>query len=495
MSDSTQKLSPREKASFSVGDIGTNFLFMSMILYQGRFYTDTMGLTARAVGWMFILVRCADAVFDPVIGALSDRTVSRWGKFRPWILFTALPLGLVFWLSYVTPNFGPSGKLDYASATYVLLMMLYSANNTPYSALNGVMTADAGERTSASTYRFIAAMIGQFAIQALALPLVDKLGHGDDAKGWSMTMAIFGSLMVVFYLFTFAGTRERVVPDPAQKTSVRSDIADIFACRPWVMMFLFTLFTFTTLALRGSSMNYYFAYYLSKPQLVSFLGSVGLGAAGTGELSWWRSLLNLLGLVVKPNGSNATSVGLAFFLMAGNLVQIPGILVSKPLAERFGKKAVFIAGMSLSTLVTALIFFVPPGSITLLFWLSMLWPLGWGPTIPLLWVMIADVADYSEWRNFRRATGFVFAGIIFALKAGLGFGGALCGWLLDGYGYVPNVEQTEHGLLGIRLCATLYAAVPFAMGVGCLALYPIGRELNLRLQEELAERRRRLSAA
>ncbi len=495
MNKTPTKLPRSEKVGYSLGDIATNFFFMSMILYQTRFYTDTVGLSAVAVGTMFLLVRGADAIFDPIVGALSDRTNTRWGKFRPWILWTALPFGLVFWLVYRTPDLGPGERLAYAGVTYILVMMLYSANNTPYSALMGVMTSDAGERTSISTYRFVAAMIGQFLIQALTLPLVDKLGHGDSARGWSMTMGIFGAVMVVLYLVTFFTTRERVLPDPRQKSSLRDDLVDVFTCGPWVMMFLLTLFVFTALVLRGSSMNYYFAYYLDQPQLRVFLSHVGLSSMGEGELSWWKSALNALGLIAKPDGSNSASVALSFFLMAGNLVQIAGILVSKPLSDRFGKKAVFIAGMSLSTVVTALIIAVPPASINLLFVLSMLWPLGWGPTVPLLWVMIADVADFSEWKHSRRATGFIYAGILFALKAGLGLGGALSAWLLAAYDYVPNAAQTEHSLLGIRLCATVYSAVPFVLGLACLAAYPIGRELGARIQADLAARREKYAAA
>jgi GPH family glycoside/pentoside/hexuronide:cation symporter len=478
-----------EKVGYSVGDIATNFFFMSMILYQTRFYTDTVGLSAAAVGTLFLLVRGFDAVFDPVVGLLSDRTSTRWGKFRPWILWTAIPLGLVFWLVYRTPDLSANGKLIYASVTYVLLMMLYSANNTPYSALNGVMTSDVGERTSISTYRFVAAMIGQFVIQALALPLVDKFGHGDSAKGWSMTMGMFGAIMVVLYLVTFATTRERVLPNPKQKSSLREDLGDLVTCGPWIMMFLLTLFVFTTLVLRGSSMNYYFAYYLDQQQLKGFLGQVGLSSISTGDLTWWQSALDSLGLISKPDGSNSASVALSFFLMAGNIVQILGILVSRPLSDRFGKKAVFFCGMGLSTVVTALIIVVPPGSINLLFFLSMLWPLGWGPTVPLLWVMIADVADYSEWKTTRRATGLAYAGILFALKAGLGLGGALSAWLIDAYGYVPNVPQTAHSLYGIRMCATIYSAIPFVLALICLAAYPIGKRLGQQIEVELAERR------
>lgn len=495
MTASAQRLSFREKAGYAFGDIATNFFFQSMILYQTRFYTDTVGLSAVAVGTMFLVLRLADAVVDPVVGALSDRTNTRWGKFRPWILWTAIPFGLVFWLVYLTPSFGPLGKLVYAYVTYTLVMMLYSANNTPYSALMGVMTPDASERTSIASYRFVAALIGQFAIQALALPLVDKFGHGNSAHGWAITMGIFGALIVAFNLIVFGSTRERVQPNTAQKSSLRDDLRDVFTCKPWLVMFILTLLIFTTLVVRGSSLNYFFSYYLDPATVRGFLDSVGLGTAHAGQDGLWRTLLGWLGLLVTPDGANAASVGLSLFFVVGSLIQIVGIVFSKPLADRFGKKAVFIAGMAVTTIATAAIYFVTPTSMGLLVFLSILWPLGWGPTVPLLWVMIADVADYSEWKNSRRATGFMYAGILFALKAGLGLGGALSGWIIAAYGYVPNVPQTPHALLGIKLGATIYAAIPFALGIVCLIVYPIGKAMNRQIQGELSERRKRFAAA
>jgi Na+/melibiose symporter-like transporter len=491
MTDSTQRLALKEKAGYACADIATNFFFQSMILYQTRFYTDTVGLSAVAVGTMLLVLRLADAVFDPVIGALSDRTQTRWGKFRPWVLWTAVPFGLAFWLVYVTPNVGPHGKLLYAYFTYTLVMMLYSANNTPYSALMAVMTHDSSERSSIASYRFVGALIGQFVIQALPLPLVAKLGHGNSARGWAFTMAIFGAMIIILNLITFGSTRERVRPAPGQRSSLRADLKDVFTCRPWIVMFLLTLLIFTMLVVRGSSLNYFFAYYLDQGQVKAFLDRVGLAGIGAGPVTGWKSALNGLGLLVKPDGSNAAAVGFSLFFVLGSLIQIVGIIFSKPLADRFGKKAVFIAGMSVTAIATALVFLVTPTSMTLLLVLSILWPLGWGPTVPLLWVMIADVADYSEWKNYRRATGFMFAGILFALKAGLSLGGALSAWVNAAYGYVPNVAQTQHALLGIRLGASLYPAIPLALGLVCLVIYPIGKTLNTRIQDELAERRRK----
>jgi glycoside/pentoside/hexuronide:cation symporter, GPH family len=495
MADATQTLARKEKIGYAMSDIATNFFFQSMILYQTRFYTDTAGLSAVAVGTMFLVLRLADAVFDPVIGALSDRTRTRWGSFRPWILWTAVPFGLLFWLVYVTPNVGPQGKLVYAYLTYTLVMMLYSANNTPYSALMGVMTADASERSSLAGYRFVGALIGQFVIQALPLPLVAKLGGGDSAKGWALTMAIFGGLIVALNLVTFASTRERVLPPPGEKHPLRDDLRDVFTCRPWLVMFALTLLVFTMLVVRGSSSNYLFAYYLDQDHLKEFLAQVGLVGLGAGEATGWRAALDGLGLLVKPDASNAAAVGLSLFFVLGSLVQILGIVCSKPLADRFGKRAVFIAGVSVTTLATLGVFLVGPASIGLLFWLGLLWAAGWGPTVPLLWVMIADVADYSEWKTHRRATGFMYAGILFALKAGLSLGGALSAWVIDAYGYVPNVAQTEHALLGIRLGASVYPGIALGLVLACLFAYPLGKALTLRIQDELAERRRAYATA
>ena len=491
MADSTYGLAAREKIGYACGDIATNFFFQSMILYQTRFYTDTAGLSAVVVGSMFLLLRLGDAIIDPVIGALSDRTQTRWGKFRPWILGTAVPFGLIFWLVYVTPNFGPHGKLVYAYITYSLVMMLYSANNTPYSALMGVMTPDSSERSSIASYRFVGALIGQFIIQALPLPLVAKLGHGNSARGWATTMAIFGALIIILNLITFATTRERVPTAPGQRPSLRADLKAVFTCGPWIVMFILTLLIFTMLVIRGSSLNYLFAYYLDQGTIKAFLDKIGLAAVGAGPVTGWKSGLNALGLLVNPDGSNAAAVGLSLFFVGGSLIQIVGIVFSKPLADRFGKKAVFIAGMAVTTIATVLVFFATPTSMTLLVVLGILWPIGWGPTVPLLWVMIADVADFSEWENSRRATGFMYAGILFALKAGLSLGGALSAWVIAAYGYVPNVAQTQHALLGIRLGASIYPGVALILGLGCLAIYPIGKALNLRIQDELTERRRK----
>jgi glycoside/pentoside/hexuronide:cation symporter, GPH family len=495
MSNAPQKLPFSEKAGYALGDAATNFFFQAMIWYQGGFYTDVMGLSSSAAAVLFVVVRFWDAAFDPLVGTLADRTNSRWGKFRPWVLFSALPFGLILWLTYTTPNFGASGRLIYAYVTYIALMMIYSVNNTPYSALNGVMTGDSAERTSLATFRFVAAMSAQFVVLGFTLPLVGVFGGGNAAKGWSTTFAIFGALAVVFYVIAFLASRERIQPDPKQKTSVKQDMADVFKCQPWVMMFLITLFVFTTLALRGTGMYYYFTYFVDKPAMLDFLRGFGLGEIAANDHNVLHVLMRWFGFSLAGDGANVAGVGFSVFNMAGNLVTIAGVLTAKPLANRFGKKAVFGVGLLLTTIVTAVIFVLPPTSAKALFILSLLWPACYAPTIPLLWAMIADVADFSEWKNRRRATGFVYAGIVFALKAGLGVGGALANFITGAFGYVANAAQSAESLQGIRLTATLFAALPFAIGVLCVVFYPITKELNLRISDELAERRKQFTAA
>lgn len=489
-----EKLSFREKSGYAFGDAAANFVFQTMLIFQLGFYTDVFGITAVAAGTLLLVGRFWDAAFDPMMGVIADRTNTRWGKFRPWVLWSAVPFAIIFYLAFTTPDFGSTGKLIYAYITYILLMTVYSVNNLPYAALNGVMTSDVNERTSLSSYRFFFAMAAAFVVQGLTLPLVGKFGEGNTQKGWSMTIAVFAILSILFFVITFFSARERVKPDPAQKSSPKQDFADLLKNAPWISMFVLTLFLFITLALWGSATFYFFTYYVDKPQLFAFLQSWGLAATVSGGAAaangWVHSFLNAFGLIATQDGANTTSVGFSLFNMSGQLVMILGVVSSKWLSMRFGKKKVFLTGLFFTALFTGLFIFLPADNIEAMFVLNFLKSLSYGPTIPLLWAMMADVADYAEWKTKRRATGVVFAGIVFALKAGLGLGGALCGWLLSTYDYVPNVVQNQHAILGIRLTASIYPAITFGIGVIALTFYSISKSLNLQIQDELIERRK-----
>ncbi|MFA5256713.1 MAG: MFS transporter [Opitutales bacterium] len=488
MSNPRQKLSFREKAGYSLGDASANLVFQTMIIFQMGFYTDVFGITPWLAGFLLVGVRLLDACFDPIVGTLADRTKTRWGKFRPWVLFSAPFFGVIFWLTFTTPDLGPQGKAIYAVVVYILLMMVYSINNVPYSALTGVMTSDAEDRTKLSSYRFVAAMAATFVVQGLTLPLVAKFGGTDVQKGWSITFGIFAVIAVVFFVITFFSVKERIQPDPAQKANFKDNLRAI-NLKPWYAMFVLTLFIFITLALRGGGLYYYFSYFVDKQALHDFLGGFGLQMPG-GDLNWWQATLNAFGLLVKDDLSNATGVGLGFNNMVGNIVTIIGVMCSPWLVGRFGKKAVFFVGLLATTIATAAIYFVSPTQMGLLFILGIGWSACYGPTIPVLWAMIADVADFSEWKNHYRATGFVFAGVVFALKAGLGFGGAIGGWILGAYGYVANAEQSASALLGIQLSASIYPAICFGISVLALCFYPITRDNIITMQAELEERRK-----
>jgi GPH family glycoside/pentoside/hexuronide:cation symporter len=448
MTSDTERLSVTEKIGYGLGDTAANFIFQTMVMFQLAFYTDTFGVTAAAAGTLLVVVRVFDAVFDPIMGAIADRTDTRWGKFRPWVLWTAVPFGILGYLSFVTPALDPSAKLAYAYITYIGLMAVYSANNLPYSALSGVMTGDLGERTSLSSYRFVCAMTAQLIIQGLALPMVHYFGQGDSARGYQFTMGIFSALAVVLFLITFATTRERIRPAPDQTASTRQHFADLADNRPWRAMFVVTFVLFITLAMRGSVVLYYFKYYV---------GNEGL-------FSWFNVL--------------------------GTLATIVGIFFSKGLALRYGKRNVFIGGLAGTAVFTLAFLGLAPVSVIWMFAAEILRQFVYGFTIPLLWAMMADVADFSEWRTHRRATAIVFSAIVFALKAGLGFGGAITGYVLAFYGYLPNVEQPAAALDGIRYTMSVFPAIGFAICALCLFFYEIDKAAEVRITDDLRERRR-----
>ncbi|MCD8178561.1 MAG: MFS transporter [Tannerellaceae bacterium] len=490
MKSSTQKVSFGEKVGYSLGDGSANLIFQMMMMFQLFFYTDVFGIKATAAGMILLAARVFDAFVDPLVGILSDRTNTKWGKYRPWILWTALPFALFFILAFSTPDLSERGKILYAGVTYTLLMSIYSFNNTPYASLGGVMTGDIKERTSISSIRFVTATIATFIVQGLTLPLVAKFGEGNSQKGWLITISIFAAIAFILLIITFFTTKERIVPPANQQTSIKQDFHDILHNLPWKAMFTLTLFLFTTLAMWGSSMSYYFNYYVDKDALFNFLRHFGLVSEAGQTYGIWHSFLNAFGLIALDDNSNVFAVGFSLFNMTGQLVTLIGvILLSGFLSNIFGKRNVFLVCLALTALFTSLFFFITPGKIGLIFTINILKSIAYAPTIPLLWAMMGDVADHSEWINHRRATGFIFAGIVFALKAGLGLGGAICGGIVDSFGFVANTVQTESAILGIRLTSGIIPAITFFIGVLALLFYPISKSLNEKIQAELAERR------
>lgn len=487
-----QKVTLTEKIGYGLGDCSANLVFQMMMIYQTKFYTDIFGLEGAIAGTVMLVARIVDAFVDPTVGILSDRTNSRWGKYRPWVLWTALPFMVFYVLAFYNPGIEDKGLVAlYATISYTLLMTMYSFNNTPYSSLGGVMSADIKERTSITSIRFIFSTIAQFVVQGLTLPLVSKFSDGGDkAHGWLCTISLFAIIGFIFLVTVFFSVKERITPPAGQKNNTRQDIKDVLSSLPWRAMFVLTLFVFITLAMWGSAMNYYFENYVDAGALYAFLDKLGLVATEAQD-SIGYSILNAFGLIVS-SPDKAYEVGFGVFNMLGALVQFFGvILLSEYLANKYGKKQTFIVCLTLTAIFTAMFYFPAKDNIGFMFVLNFLKSLAYAPTVPLLWAMIADVADHSEYVHYRRATGFVFAGVVFALKAGLGVGGAILGFLLSGFGYISGagVAQSDSAIHGIILSSSLIPAATFFVGVIALFFYPITKKYNEKMQAELAERR------
>lgn len=489
----SQKVSLPEKVGYALGDCSANLVFQMMMIYQTKFYTDVFGLEGAIAGTVMLIARIVDAFVDPTVGILSDRTKTRWGKYRPWVLWTALPFMVFYVLAFYNPGIEDKGLVAlYATISYTLLMTMYSFNNTPYSSLGGVMSADIKERTSITSIRFVFSTIAQFVVQGLTLPLVNKFADGGDkGHGWLCTISLFAAVGFVFLLFVFFSTKERITPPTKQQNNTKQDIKDILSSVPWRAMFVLTLFVFITLAMWGSAMNYYFENYVDANSLYVFLENIGLASTDNNSVGY--HILNAFGLIVS-SPDKAYEVGFGVFNMVGALVQFLGvILLANYLAGKYGKKRTFIVCLTLTAIFTAMFYFPGRQDIGTIFVLNILKSLAYAPTVPLLWAMIADVADHSEYIHYRRATGFVFSGVVFALKAGLGVGGAILGFLLSGFGYVSGsgLAQSETAIEGIVLSSSLIPAATFFVGVIALLFYPISKQYNEKMQAELAERRNR----
>lgn len=448
-----QKLPIGEKIGYSLGDMAANFVFQAMLALQLDFYTHTFGLTAAQAGTLFLVVGLGVACFNPVMGMIADRTTTRWGKFRPWLLWTSVPFGIISVLTFTTPHLSPGAKIIYAWTTYILLRMIYTVNNVPYASLTAVMTQDPDERTSISSYRQIAANSAGFIIASLAIPMVKFFGGGNDALGYQFTMGLLSVLSVIFFVIAFFTTKERIQPDPQQKTSLGQDLSDLFSNRPWAVLFLVTLFYFTAILVRGNVMLPYFRF-----------------VAGNVSLFAWFNGFGLASLLLGVTCSTAVSV-------------------------RVGKRELFIASMILAGIFSAALYVIPPQATYVIIGAEVLRQFSFGLSGPILWAMMGDVADYGEWKTGRRATGTVTAAVVFALWAGLALGGAIAGWLLSAYGLVSEAAtQATRTQTGILLTASLYAGIFFFAAAACLFLYPLTREKNQSIANELAERRKKAPA-
>ncbi len=439
-------LTRREILGYGLGDMGFNFYWTHIATFLLIFYTDVFGISAAAAATMLFVVKIANAFTDPLIGAFADRTRTRWGHFRPYLLFMPLPLAVVAVLAFSTPDLGPAGKLAWASVTYLLLMTLYTSVNLPYSALSGVISGDARERNAINAARFVAGFAGGTLVTAASPRLVAWLGQGDAARGWTWTMCVWGLAASLILAITFATTTERVRPPPTRTAGVLQDLADLRRNRPWVLLFFLALIIMGSITLRMTSAAYYFKYVVHRPELLgSFVPAYLLAAAA---------------------GTACT-----------------------PLLTRFiDKRRLMIGLMLLSTALSAAFLYVPSDAIGWMYALQIALGLTLGPKSPLSFAMLADTADFNEWRHGRRATGLTFAASSFAQKLGTALAVAVIGALFSALGYVPNAVQSGDSQAGIVLLMSVIPAAFTLIAAVLMCFYTLDNAAMARIQADLAAR-------
>ncbi len=441
------KLSVKEKIGYSLGDTASHFVWDMVGFWLLFFYTDVYGISAAAAGTIMLIARFWDMAIDPVIGVLSDRTNTRWGKFRPYILFAAIPYAVLAILTFTKPHFGETGKILYAGATYILLMTAYASINLPYSALGAVMTDDTYERAGLNTYRFIAGFTGQFVVTGLALTLAEFFGGGDKAQGFQYTVFLFAGLSLIFFFITFKTTKERVHPPKEQVNSLKEDVKNLFKNKAWIVLALVGIISFIMFAMQNAGIAYYFKYYLGRENNVQ--------------------LFNVIGTVAL-------------------IVALP---LSKPLAKRFGNKNVFIGSSLISGLFFMLIYLPGVSNLTTIYIFNIIAKMAYAPAVPLLWTMIADSADYGEWTTGRRSTGLYFSAAVFAQKAGWGLGAAIAGWILAASSFIPNVVQNDTAITGIKLMVSVIPGILYMSCALFMIFYKINTKTTTLMKEELDARR------
>jgi sugar (glycoside-pentoside-hexuronide) transporter len=427
---------------YGVGDFGVNLFFIPAMTYLLYFYTDVFGLSAAAAGGVFLVARVVDAVTDPLMGGIAERTSSRWGRLRPHILFGALPLGAIAVLTFTTPDLNDAGKLWWAAVTYVLFGIAYTVVSIPYSALTASITADHHERTLLTTVRMGCAFAGGYVVSVGMLPLVGLFET--QAAGFAWAMVIFATFATGLLWLTVANTRERVQPPATQKLTVRDSFRAVFANPPLlVVIVLFTggMLSFT---IRQSVTLYYFKYNLGREDLIALFFGITLPVM-------------MVGLLGVPR--LAAAVGKAGGIVVGALVTIVGC-----------------AGLYLT----------PYDSVTWVFVWSCVIALGGTPIAVLGWAMIPDTVEYAQWRMGLRADGAIFGFASFFQKLAKAVGGAGVAGALALAGYVANVEQSEASLRAIHNMMTLAPAFIMLVLIIAARAYRLDAATHRRIVQELS---------
>ena len=464
------KIRLSEKIGYGLGDMSSSMFWKLFGAYLMIFYTDVFGISAAVVGTMFAVTRVWDSFFDPVVGAVADRTSSRWGRFRPYLLFLAVPFGVIGILTFLTPPFGQTGKIVYAFITYALMMMVYSAINVPYASLLGVMSPAPADRNTLATYRMTFAYLGSFLALLLFMPLVNAFGGGDSGgpmlgwltapqAGWLMAAGVIAVVCVLLFLGCFALTKERVRPVRQGKTSLKTDLRDLLHNRPWWILLGAGVASLVFNSIRDGATVYFFKYYVDE----TAVGSI-----------------SFLGLPFVLSG---------LYLAVGQAANILGVILAAPVSNRIGKRRTFMAAMAVASVLSVAFFWLGKDQLVPVFILQALISVCAGSIFPLLWSMYADCADYSELQTGNRATGLIFSSSSMSQKFGWAFGTAITGWMLAQFGFQANAVQSAETLQGIRMFLSLLPAAGAFLSLVFIYFYPLSEQKMRRITHELEEKR------
>ena len=437
-------LTKKEKIAYGLGDTVCNIIFQTVMLFLTFFYTDIFGISPAIVGTLFLVVRVIDAVTDPLMGSLTDSTRTKYGSYRPYLLWLAVPFGVISIITFTTPDLSDTGKVIYAFVTYTLLMLVYTAINIPYSALGGVLSRDPTERVSIQSYRFVFGMLGGLIISSCTMPLVNWLGKGDNALGYQLTMVIMSCLGIALFLICFRFTKERVVTEQNQQLNLKQQMKTLWQNGPFRILCAASLVLLTSMVLRTTLAIYYVKYMLGENDLVTAFVTIG---------------------------------------MIGNIL---GCACAQPLSKRVDKKKVYIYLQFLSALTSCIAFWLPGEQLIWAFVVYFLWCFVTQMATPLLWAKMADTIDYGQWQNGHRLTGLVYASVVFFIKLGLALGGAIAGWLLAYYGYQANTELSDSTRHGILISFTLFPAIGSILVALIMKRYILNNKTVLQIDAELA---------
>ncbi|UNK20712.1 MFS transporter [Paenibacillus sp. N3/727] len=420
------QVSWKERISYGLGDTASNLVFQMITMYLMFFYTDVYGLNVAAVGTLFLVARVIDAFDSPIIGVIIDRTHTKWGKSRPFFLWLAIPFSIVAVLTFMTPDFGNTGKLVYAYFTYIVLGILYAAINLPLTSLLTSMTSNSQERTVVNSVRMIFGQLGGLVVSIGVLPLVAVFGKGNQQQGFLWTMVLFASIAVVLFFITFANTRERVqMGDKNQVVPFKDGVKALKGNLPWWILLFMNVFFWVGMTSKGQSAVFYLKYNLGREDLVPLVNGL-------------------------------------------NVILLVGIALMPMLAKRIGKRNTALLGIAIGAASQLFVYVAAVmSSIPILIGAVAIGNVGIGFAVGLMYAMLADTVDYGEWRSGIRAQGLLTASSSFGVKFGMGIGGAVAAWVLAIGNYVPNQEQADSGLAAIQFN---FVWIPFICFLICALL-------------------------